>query len=92
MDPDLGLLQFSWSEPGPDDNFTGPDADVSGRSYDHHGHVWDLRTGQEIDPDDGVMARPIAFHPEGEAIASINPEGDVEILDPGTLSTVDVLP
>ncbi|MBE2998892.1 hypothetical protein IDM40_09260 [Nocardiopsis sp. HNM0947] len=76
-DPELGVVHFSWGEA------TSAAVDTSGREYDHHGHLWDLESGEDlIEDEDGLMPRPVAFHPAQEVIASVNAEGDVDLLDP----------
>ena len=53
--------------------------------------MWDLTSGEEITTGDNPT-RPVDFHPDGEALATITQDGDVQILDPETLDVLHTLP
>ncbi|MFD7366766.1 kinase [Nocardiopsis alba] len=90
VDTELGLLHFSYTI-GPTPSGGGePPPPGSDRRFPNRGHLWDLETGEEIGDED-ITSRPMDFHPDGEAIASIGPEGDVRILDPETFEVIDTL-
>lgn len=91
FDPDLGLLHFSWAiwpsmaEGGP------PPGEGTDTQFPNHGRLWDLTSGEEITTGDNPT-RPVDFHPDGEALATITQDGDVQILDPETLDVLHTLP
>lgn len=90
VDTELGLLHFSYVVvPNPSGGGEAPPPG-SDRRFPNHGYLWDLETGEEIGDED-IASRPMDFHPDGEAIASIGPEGDVRILDPETFEVIDTL-
>ncbi|GAB2519546.1 WD40 repeat domain-containing protein kinase family protein [Nocardiopsis aegyptia] len=53
------------------------------------GRVWDLESGEEVG--DGVRFRHVSFHPGGEVLAMVTPEGRVVIADARTLEPGDPL-
>ncbi|MFE1167535.1 hypothetical protein [Nocardiopsis sp. NPDC058789] len=85
MDSERGLVHFSWGLADED----GPDNLGTDRENETHGHLWDVETGENLLEDDGLMTRPVAFHPE--VIAAVNQDGDVDLLDPDTLEVIDVI-
>lgn len=85
VDTELGLIHFSWGEAD------SAAVESSGREYDHHGHLWDLETGEDLAEKDELMPRPVDFHPDQEVIASVNAEGDVDLLDPKTFEVTATL-
>ena len=91
FDPDLGLLHFSWAiwpsmaEGGP------PPGEGTDTRFPNHGRLWDLTSGEEITTGDNPT-RPVDFHPDGEALATITQDGDVQILAPETLDVLHTLP
>lgn len=87
VDPELGMVHFGWTlwDEEPDLDDLGTD-----RGSETHGYLWDIETGENLlAEDDGFMSRPVAFHPE--AIAAIDQEGNVGLVDPGTLEIMDVI-
>lgn len=90
VDTELGLLHFSWAISPAMSGGGDPPPPGSDRRFPNHGHLWDLETGEELGTDD-ITQRPMDFHPDGEAIASIGPEGDVRVLDPETLDVLSTL-
>ncbi|GHD25441.1 hypothetical protein GCM10007147_22770 [Nocardiopsis kunsanensis] len=86
VDTELGLAHFSWGEAD------SALIESSGREYEHHGHLWDLETGEDLaEEESGLMPRPVDFHPGQEVIASVNAEGDVDLLDPETFEITATL-
>ncbi|WP_026117059.1 WD40 repeat domain-containing protein kinase family protein [Nocardiopsis valliformis] len=87
VDPELGLVHFSWSMSTGNPDPENPGTDRRNETY---GHLWDLETGENLlADDDGFMPRPVAFHPE--AIAAVNQDGNVDLIDPNTLEIIDVI-
>jgi WD40 repeat protein len=87
VEPELGLIHLSWTrslgEPGPDN--LGTD-----RENETHGYLWDIETGENLLADDAsFMPRPVAFHPE--AIAAVNQDGNVDLINLDTLEIIDVI-
>ncbi|MBQ1083449.1 protein kinase family protein [Nocardiopsis sp. B62] len=86
MDAERGLVHFSWSLAAEE----GPDNLGTDRENETHGYLWDIETGENLlEDDDGLMPRPVAFHPE--VIAAVNQDGNVDIIDPQSLEVVDVI-
>lgn len=84
INTDLGFLHLSWGVSDPGSTPEGTD-----RENQNHGHLWDLETGQDLaEENDDLTPRPVDFHPRGEAIASIDHNGDVRLLDPETLAVI----
>lgn len=90
-DPELGLLHFSWADPQPGEPTIGEEAIGTDRQFRNDGLLWDMETGEELAQDEELI-RPVAFHPEGEVIAALSPEGDVLLLDPESLAHDAALP
>lgn len=89
VDTELGLLHFSWAL----STGGGSYSEGTDRQNQNHGHLWDLETGQDLaEGNDELTPRPIDFHPLGDAIASIDHEGDVHLVDPDTLDVLRTLP
>lgn len=90
VDAELGLLHFSWGVSPAMSGGGDPPPPGSDRRFPNHGYLWDLETGEELGTDD-ITQRPMDFHPEGEVIASISPEGDVRLLHPETFEVIRTL-
>src|SRR5690625_3207035 len=90
-DPELGLLHFSWAEPQPGEPTVGEEATGTDRQFHNEGRLWDMETGEELAQDE-ELTRPVAFHPEGEVVAALSPEGDVLLLDPESFAHDATLP
>ena len=90
-DPGLGLLHFSWADPQPGEPTIGEEAIGTDRQFQNEGRLWDMETGEELAQDE-ELARPVAFHPEGEVVAALSPEGEVRLLDPGSFAHDATLP
>lgn len=91
-DPELGLLHFSWADPQQGQPTAGENVIDNDRLFPNEGRLWDMESGEELSESDASLTRPVAFHPEGDVIASINAEGGVELLDPASLDEISALP
>ena len=88
IDTESGLLHFSWAV-----SERGSTPEGTDRNHQNHGHLWDLETGQDfVAENDDLTPRPVAFHPREEAIASIDHDGDVRLLDPETFDVIHTIP
>ncbi|GAB3709927.1 hypothetical protein [Nocardiopsis oceani] len=87
-DAGLGLLHLSWTVPSPQA--------LDGATYrgsENSAYLWDLDSGEDLFAEDDAPApRPVAFHPEGEAVAAVQEDGNVALLDPDSLEELRVLP
>ena len=88
LDTESGFLHFSWAV-----SERGSTPEGTDRNHQNHGHLWDLETGQDfVEENDELTPRPVAFHPREEAIASIDHDGDVRLLDPETFDVIRTIP
>ncbi|GHC98450.1 hypothetical protein GCM10007079_52830 [Nocardiopsis terrae] len=82
-DAERGLVHIAWY------HSTGEE-DPADRSTIRRAHLWDVETGEDLlAGNEDPMLLGAAFHPE--VIAGVGADGNVNIIDPDTLETVDVI-
>lgn len=82
-DPERGLVHIAWY-------YSTEEEEPADRTTLYRAHLWDVETGEDLlAGDEDPMLRGIAFHPE--VIAGVSADGNVNIIDPGTLEITDVI-
>ncbi|WP_460771564.1 WD40 repeat domain-containing protein, partial [Nocardiopsis nanhaiensis] len=92
LDPERQRVHVGWvtDEEGLSQRYL---AQSSGAEYTNHGALWDLESGEDLMADRGEhqLARPLALHPDGDVIAAIAQNGDVNLVDADTLEIMHPL-
>ncbi|MBR8745352.1 acyl-ACP thioesterase [Nocardiopsis sp. MG754419] len=92
VDPDRARLHVGWVT-DPDSLNTRYSAAHSGIEFTNHGALVDLESGENLLADQGehALARPLAVHPNGEVIAAIAQNGEVNLVDAESLEILHPL-
>ena len=92
VDPDRRRLHVGWvtDTEGMDERYL---AWFSGIEFTNHGALVDLDSGENLLAEQGEheLARPLALHPEGEVIAAITQDGEVNLVDADSLAVLHPL-